>query len=75
VEFPRQCPQYFIQSPAAYPLLETPVTGLIGWILLGELPPLRPRAQNPQYAIQDRACVLWRPSPPVGPLPEGQQRL
>jgi 5-methylcytosine-specific restriction protein A len=46
VEFPRQCPHCFIQLSAAYPLLKTPVTGLIGWILLGQFPPLRPRAQQ-----------------------------
>ena len=75
MEFPRQCLQCFIQLSAAYPLLKTPVTGLIGWMVLGQFPPLRPRAQNPQYDIQYRARVLRRPSPPVGPLPKAQQRF
>jgi len=75
VEFPRQCLQCFIQLSAVYPLLKTPVTGLIGWMVLGQFPPLRPRAQNPQYDIQYRARVLRRPSPPVGPLPKAQQRF
>ena len=75
MEFPRQCLQCFIQLSAVYPLLKTPVTGLIGWMVLGQFPPLRPRAQNPQYDIQYRARVLRRPSPPVGPLPKAQQRF
>lgn len=63
VEFARQGPQCLIQLSAAYPLLKTPVTGLIGWILWGQFSPLRPRAQNPQYPIEYCACVLRRPPP------------
>jgi hypothetical protein len=75
VDFLRLCSQCFIQRSAAYPLLKTPLTGLIGWILLGHFSPLRPRAQNPQLAIQNRACVLRWPSPPIGPLSKTQQRF
>lgn len=41
------------------------------WVVPATAPP----CENPQYPIPHRACVLRRPSPPVGPLPKAKQRF
>ena len=48
------------QRPVSTPLLEVAVAGLIGRIALWKIRPLRPRAQNPQDAIEHFPRVAAR---------------
>jgi len=43
----------FFKRPIARPLLETSMTGLIGWILLRQIPPSRTRWEYPENRIKD----------------------
>ena len=71
--FPSRCSlsasaQSPLQLPAAHPLLEAPVHGLVRRILLRQLPPRCCRAQNPKRSVQQLTRIGRRPTPPVSPL-------
>ncbi len=63
------------QRAIALPLLETPMTGLIGWIRRRKIVPLCAGAQNPKHSVEHRPRIAPRPSPPVGPSLRSKQWL
>lgn len=86
VEVLGQRVQYPFDRPVPAPLLEVPVTSLVRRIAIGQIPPLRSGAQDPQHTVQDLAQILPRTAaailaPPVlrkqrsDPLPLGVREI
>ncbi len=60
---------------ALHPVLKPTMARLVGRVALREILPRRPRAQDPENAVQDIAGIAPRPAPAI--LPDsglGQQR-
>jgi hypothetical protein len=57
--------EYRREDPSFDPLLEAPMTGLIGWVAFGKVLPGRSGAQYPEDAVQDVARIPPGSASPV----------
>jgi hypothetical protein len=58
--------QDHFETPVPLPLLKPTMAGLIGWIAIRQILPLRPGAQNPEHAIQHFPRVPPRSPSAIG---------
>jgi hypothetical protein len=65
VQIRREGLEHPAQRAALDPNLEATMTGLVGRVPIGEILPRRPRAENPENAVQHVPRIAPGPAPPV----------
>ncbi len=70
-----QALEHTFEDAGPLPRLKAPMTRLVRRIPARQVVPGRSRTQDPQHAVQHRACLRPRPAAPVGATGRTKQRL